>query len=55
MIDSFFMIIIFDVWGMGECFILLFINKWDNDYCKVNVGGLSCDNVDYYNLEIYES
>ncbi len=55
MIDSSLMTTIPDAWGMGERFILLPINKWDNDYRKVNVGGLSCDNADYYNSEIHES
>lgn len=55
MIDSSLMTTIPDAWGMGERFILLPINKWNNDYRKVNVGGLSCDNADYYNSEIHES
>ena len=55
MIDSSLMTTIPDAWGMGERFNLLPINKWDNDYRKVNVGGLSCDNADYYNSEIHES
>lgn len=55
MIDSSLMTTIPDAWGMGERFILLPINKWNNDYRRVNVGGLSCDNADYYNSEIHES
>ena len=40
---------------MGERFILLPINKWLNEYGRVNIGGLSCDNSDYYNSEVHES
>jgi arginine decarboxylase len=34
---------------MDQRFILLPINKWDNEYQRVNIGGLSCDVSDYYN------
>jgi arginine decarboxylase len=44
-----------DSWGIKERFILLPINKWHNEYKRVNIGGLSCDNSDYYNSEIHES
>ncbi len=44
-----------DSWSIGERFILLPINKWQNEYRRVNIGGLSCDNSDYYNSEIHES
>jgi len=40
-----------DSWSMHEKFILLPINKWDNEYTKVNIGGISCDHSDYYNSE----
>lgn len=55
MIDSSLMTTIPDAWAMGERFILLPINKWKNDYRRINIGGLSCDNADYYNSEIHES
>ena len=32
-----------------ERFILLPINKWDQEYATVNIGGISCDKSDYYN------
>ena len=32
-------------------FILLPINKWDNEYHRANIGGISCDASDYYNSE----
>ena len=40
-----------DVWSLKEKFILLPINKWQNSYTKVNIGGISCDRSDYYNAE----
>lgn len=55
MIDNSLMNTIPDSWGIGERFILLPVNKWQNEYRRVNVGGLSCDNSDYYNSEIHES
>lgn len=55
MIDNSLMTTLPDVWGIGERFILLPINKWQNNYRRVNIGGLSCDNSDYYNSEVHES
>jgi arginine decarboxylase len=55
MIDGSLMTTLPDAWGIGERFILLPINKWQNEYQRVNIGGLSCDNSDYYNSEIHES
>ena len=55
MIDNSLMTTLPDAWGIGERFILLPINKWQNPYRRVNIGGLSCDNSDYYNSEIHES
>ncbi len=49
MIDSSLMTTMPDIWGMDQRFILLPINKWDNEYQRVNIGGLSCDVSDYYN------
>ena len=55
MIDNSLMTTLPDAWGIGERFILLPINKWGNEYRRVNIGGLSCDNSDYYNAEAHES
>ena len=55
MIDGSLMTCLPDAWGIGERFVLLPINKWDNEYRRVNIGGLTCDNSDYYNSEIHES
>ena len=40
-----------DAWSMFEKFILLPVNKWNNEYRRVNIGGISCDHSDYYNSE----
>ncbi len=40
-----------DAWSIFEKFILLPINKWGNEYKRVNIGGISCDHSDYYNSE----
>ncbi len=55
MIDNSLINTIPDSWSIGERFILLPINKWNNEYRRVNIGGLSCDNSDYYNSEVHES
>ena len=40
-----------DAWSIHEKFILLPINKWNNEYKRINIGGISCDHYDYYNSE----
>ncbi|NOT37695.1 MAG: arginine decarboxylase [Saprospiraceae bacterium] len=51
MVDNSLMNTLPDSWGIAERFILLPINKWYNEYRRVNIGGLTCDNSDYYNSE----
>jgi arginine decarboxylase len=51
MVDNSLMTTLPDTWGIGERFILLPINHWDKEYHRVNIGGISCDNSDYYNAE----
>lgn len=53
MIDNSFITSLPDAWGMGERFILLALNNWDKPYQRVNLGGLTCDSMDYYNSEIH--
>lgn len=50
-IDNSLMNTIPDAWSIHEKFILLPINKWNNEYEKANIGGISCDHSDYYNSE----
>ena len=51
LIDNSLMNTIPDAWSIFEKFILLPVNKWDNEYTRVNIGGISCDHSDYYNSE----
>jgi arginine decarboxylase len=44
-----------DSWGLKERFILLPINHWNKEYQRVNLGGISCDNADYYNSEAHSN
>ena len=55
MIDNSLMNTIPDSWGIAERFILLPINKWYNDFTRVNIGGITCDNSDFYNSEVHEN
>lgn len=50
-VDNSLMNTIPDAWSILEKFILLPVNKWDNSYSEVNIGGISCDHSDYYNSE----
>lgn len=55
MIDGSFITNLPDTWGLNKKFILLAINKWKERYHKVNLGGLTCDSMDYYNSETHSS
>jgi len=52
-VDNSLMNTIPDAWGISERFILLPINHWNQEYQRVNIGGISCDNADYYNSEAH--
>ncbi|MCK9162763.1 MAG: arginine decarboxylase [Bacteroidales bacterium] len=55
MIDSSFITTLPDTWGIGQRFILLPINKWENEYQRVFLGGLTCDSQDYYSAEAHSN
>lgn len=55
MIDNSFISTLPDTWGINQRFILLGINNWNNEYRRVNLGGLSCDSQDYYNSEVHDN
>ncbi|MTI40506.1 arginine decarboxylase [Fulvivirga lutimaris] len=55
MIDGSFITHLPDAWGLNQKYIMLPLNKWDNMYHKVNIGGLTCDSMDYYNSESHTS
>ena len=51
MIDSSFITTLPDTWGIGEKFLMLPINQWENEYQRVVLGGITCDGHDYYDSE----
>jgi arginine decarboxylase len=51
MIDSSFITTLPDTWGIGEKFLMLPINKWNEEYQEVHLGGLTCDSHDFYTSE----
>ncbi len=51
MIDSSFITTLPDTWGIGERFLMLPINKWDQEAQRVVLGGITCDSHDYYDSE----
>lgn len=55
MIDGSFITHIPDSWGLNQKYIMLPVNKWDQEYHKVNLGGLTCDSMDYYDSEAHTS
>ena len=55
MVDGSFITNLPDTWGLNKKFVLLAVNKWGEAYHKVNLGGLTCDSMDYYNSETHSS
>ncbi|MEL6556866.1 MAG: arginine decarboxylase [Bacteroidota bacterium] len=55
MMDGSFITHMPDVWGMNEKYIMLSVNKWNETFHKVNIGGLTCDSMDYYDSEAHIS
>lgn len=51
MIDSSFITTLPDTWAINKRFIMLAINRWNDTYERVLLGGLTCDSDDYYNSE----
>jgi len=51
MIDSSFMTTLPDTWAINQRFIMLPLNRWEDKYERVLLGGLTCDSDDYYNSE----
>ena len=51
MINSSFITTLPDSWAINKRFIMLPINKWNDRYERVLLGGLTCDSDDYYNSE----
>ena len=53
MMDGSFITHMPDVWGVNQKYILLPLNLWNNMYHRVNIGGLTCDSLDYYDSEAH--
>ena len=51
MINSSFITTLPDTWAINKRFIMLPVNRWDQSYERVLLGGLTCDSDDYYNSE----
>jgi arginine decarboxylase len=51
MINSSFITTLPDTWAISKRFIMLAINRWNDEYERVLLGGLTCDSDDYYNSE----
>lgn len=51
MINSSFITTLPDTWAINKRFIMLPVNRWNDEYERVLLGGLTCDSDDYYNSE----
>ncbi len=51
MIDSSFITTLPDSWAISRRFVMLPVNRWQEEYERVFLGGLTCDSEDYYNSE----
>lgn len=51
MIDSSFITTLPDTWAINKRFVMLAVNRWNDNYERVLLGGLTCDGDDYYNSE----
>ncbi|WP_224482741.1 arginine decarboxylase [Robertkochia aurantiaca] len=51
MINSSFITTLPDSWAISKRFIMLAVNRWNDEYERVLLGGLTCDSDDYYNSE----
>lgn len=53
MIDNSFITTLPDSWGINQRYILMAVNHWDKPFHRTNLGGLTCDSLDYYNSEAH--
>ncbi|MGM0932120.1 MAG: arginine decarboxylase [Bacteroidota bacterium] len=51
MINSSFITTLPDTWAISKKFVMLALNRWNDEYERVLLGGLTCDSDDYYNSE----
>ena len=52
MIDSSFINTLPDTWAIDKKFMMLPINRWNDSFEKVLLGGLTCDGDDHYTNEV---
>ncbi|MCY4418390.1 MAG: arginine decarboxylase [Cytophagales bacterium] len=55
LIDGSLMTHIPDVWGEKKKFLILPVNGWNREAHKTNVGGLTCDSLDYFSSDLNSS
>lgn len=55
MIDGSMMTTMPDIYGIRQRFILLPVNKWNSEYQRVTIGGLSCDGNDFYSSRVHRN
>ncbi|MFN8437603.1 MAG: arginine decarboxylase [Cytophagales bacterium] len=53
MIDSSFITTLPDVWGLNQKYLMLAVNNWNRPGARTNIGGITCDSMDYYNSEAH--
>ncbi len=53
MIDNSFITTLPDAWAINQRYILLAINHWKEPFQRANLGGMTCDSLDYYNSEAH--
>jgi arginine decarboxylase len=51
MIDSSFITTLPDAWAINRRFVMFPLNRWNTEYERVFLGGITCDSDDYYNSE----
>ncbi len=51
MINSSFITTLPDTWAINKRFVMLAVNRWNDEYERVLLGGMTCDSDDYYNSE----
>ena len=55
MINSSFITTLPDTWAINKRFIMMAINRWNDEHESVMLGGLTCDSDDYYNSEQHKN
>jgi arginine decarboxylase len=50
-INSSFITTLPDTWAINKRFMMFPLNRWNDDYERILLGGLTCDSDDYYNSE----